>query len=89
MNFRLSGQKIDYVSDTKYLGVLLDEHLTFQPHLQSLKEKLNRANNILAKLRYSSSPNLIRTVYYAIFESHLRYGCQIWGQKQTQSIKEY
>ena len=32
MNFRISGQKINMISETKYL----DEHLTFKYHLQNL-----------------------------------------------------
>ena len=28
MNFRISGQKINMISETKYLGLILDEHLT-------------------------------------------------------------
>ena len=46
MNFRLSGQKIRQKTCTKYLGVLLDKHLLFK----DLKQKLNRATGILAKL---------------------------------------
>ena len=33
MNFRISGQKINMISQTKYLGLILDEHLTFKYHL--------------------------------------------------------
>ena len=57
MNFRISGQKINMISQTKYLGLILDEHLTFKYHLQNLKLKLNRANCLLSKIRYySNSP---------------------------------
>ena len=37
MNFRLSGQKIRQKTCTKYLGVLLDEHLLFKDHINTLK----------------------------------------------------
>ena len=30
--------------------------------------------------------NFLRTLYFGIFESHLRYGCQIWGQQKSQHI---
>ena len=51
--------------------------------MDTVKLKLNRANGLLAKLRHYVNPILLRTIYYAIFESHLRYGCQLWGQTQT------
>ena len=30
----------------------------------------------------------MRTVYFSIFDSHLRYGSQVWGQNRNQQIKE-
>ena len=34
-------------------------------------------------MRYYVLPDLLRTVYYAIFDSYLQYGCQIWGQNKN------
>ena len=86
MNFRISGQKIKIACKTKYLGLLLDENLNFKSHIDSLKIKLRRANCLLSKTRHYVSKDLLRTIYHALFDSHLRYSCQIWGQCQTQSL---
>ena len=87
MNFRISGQKINIICKTKYLGLILDEHLTFKYHLENLKLKLNRANCLLSKIRYFVKFPLLRTIYYALFDTHLRYGCQIWGQNQSKIVE--
>ena len=50
LNFILRGQKIEPKRRIKYLGVIIDKHLSFNPFMNTLKENLNRANNILAKL---------------------------------------
>ena len=71
MNFRISGQKIHIMKETKYLGMVIDEHLTFKNDVDTVKLKLNRANSLLAKLRHYVNLILLRTIYYAIFESHL------------------
>ena len=55
--------------------------------MDTVKLKLNRENSLLAKLRHYVNPILLRTIYYVIFESHLQYGCQLWGQTQTQVLK--
>ena len=87
INFRISRQKIKIFS-TKYLVLILDENLTFKNHLINLKIKLNRANCLLAYLiRYYVKPLLLRSTYGAIFDSHLRYGCQIWGQTESCAVK--
>ena len=88
MNFPRSGQKIIPTTHTKYLGILMDEHLSWDQHLKMLKQKLSRANGLLAKARYYLSPNLLRTLYFSIFESHLRYGCQIWGHHNNHNLND-
>ena len=72
LNFRISGQKINEKKKTKYLGILLDEHLTWNFQLSQIKTKLNRSCGLLAKLRYHVRTELLRTVYFAIFDSVLR-----------------
>ena len=73
---------------TKCLGIYLDEHLTWNFQLNQIKTKLNRSCGLLAKLRYHVKTELLRTVYFAIFDSVLRYAVQIWGQHRNQAIKE-
>ena len=85
MNFRISGQKINIISDTKYFGLILNEH--FKYHSQNLKLKLNRANCLLSKIRYYVKFPLLRTIYCTLFDSHLRYSCQIWGQRRNEYIE--
>ena len=80
MNFRLSGQKIRQKTSTKCLGVLLDEHLLFKDHISTLKQKLITANSILAKLRHHLPFDILKTVYYSLFDTHLHYACQVWEQ---------
>ena len=66
--------------DKKYLGVLLDEHLLSKNCINTLKQKLDRANGILAKLRHHLPSDILKTIYYSLFDTHLRYTCQ--GTKQ-------
>ena len=77
MNFHLSGQKIRQKACTKYVGVLLDEYLLCKDHINFLKQKLNRVNGILAKLRHHSPSDILKTVHYSPFDTHLCYECQV------------
>ena len=74
------------MKEAKYLGMVMDEHLTFKNNMDTVKLKLKRENGLLAKLRHYVNPILLRTIYFAIFESHLRYGCQLWGQTQRKLL---
>ena len=60
--------------------------MSFNEYMNTLKEKLNRANGILAKLRYYVSPDTLKTIYYALFDSHMRYACQIWDHSCSKTL---
>ena len=86
LNFRISGQKIIPVKNIKYLGIKIDEHLSFAPHTQELALKLSRSNGMLAKIRHYVNFETLLSIYHAIFGSHLRYACQVWGHSRNQSL---
>ena len=54
--------------------------------MNTLKQKLDKANGILATLRYYISADTLRTIYYTLFDSHMRYACQIWGQSHSKTF---
>ena len=66
----------------------MDEFLNQKSHYHVLRTKLGRSIGLLSKLRHFVSANLLRTVYFAIFDSYLCYGCQVWGQNKNASTKE-
>ena len=68
LNFRINGQKVNIVKQTKYLGIYLDEHLTWNFQLDQIKSKLSRICGLLAKLKYFTKTDLLRTVNFAIFD---------------------
>ena len=58
----MSGQKIRQKPCTKYLGALIDQPLICKYQINFLKQKLNRANGILAKLRHHLLSDILKTV---------------------------
>ena len=66
LNFRISGQKINTCSKVRYLGVILEEHLDWNLHINSLKHKINRAIGILSRIRHYVPKFLLNTLYYNV-----------------------
>ena len=75
------------ISCVKYLGLFLDEFLTWNSHFDQPATKLGRANGILAKLRYFVPAAILKTLYYALFHSYLSYANIVWGQGLTQNSR--
>ena len=88
LNFRLSGQKLTPTKTTEYLGIILDENLNWDHHLSRLRTKLSNAVGILSKLRYYLDFTTLRSVYFALFESHLNYCLPCLGHTKVEQINQ-
>ena len=80
VKIKLSGKKIYLTAIVKYLGVKIDQCLTWQHHINDLFVKLNRTNALLFKIRKFVDDKILRSTYFAIFESNLNYCSFVWGQ---------
>ena len=75
----INGQKIELVNEFKFLGLKIDSHLTWTPHINFVANKLSRINGILHKLKHFLPPDILLIIYTALFQSHLNYGITCWG----------
>ena len=80
---KLNGHRIRPSDSIKYLGIYLDSTLSGKTHCEILSKKLKRANGMLSKIRHYVPQTELRSIYFAIFSSHMTYGAQIWGQTIT------
>ena len=63
----IDGTKIVPSENAKYLGVYIDQHLSFKFHQHELSSKLRRANGMLVKLRHYVSWNVTLSFIHASF----------------------
>ena len=83
VKLKIYGKRLYRSSVIKYLGVFIDESLTCWKQVEVVANKLRRANGALCKLRHYVSKNVILSVYYALFHSHMSYASQVWGLRQS------
>lgn len=67
------------VDSTKHLGVVIDNQLSWQAHLDYLCRKLSSSLYALKRVKSISTQEAVSVAYHALFESHLRYGIAVWG----------
>ena len=79
IKIKLNGNILNHTHAIKYLGVYLDETLSGDQHCIELSKILARANGMLAKARHYA-PSELKSMYHALFSSHVNYGSLVWGQ---------
>ena len=80
LKIKLCGKRLYPTKTVKYLGVKIDTNLSWQYHVNNLSIKLNRANALLFKIKKYVRLKILRSIYFAIFDSHLSYFCLVWAQ---------
>ena len=85
-SIKLEGIKLIPSKYVKYLRFYIDENKSWHTHINELSKKLSEANGVLAKLRYFAPKKILLPVYYAIFYSHLLYGCPVWSLTTVNNI---
>lgn len=69
-------QRTDHI---KYLGVIIDQLLTFKPHLVALVSRLRKLIYIFRSLRHVADRRVIKMVYYALCQALFTYCITTWG----------
>lgn len=72
----------------KYLGLWIDDKLTWKSHINHVKNKLT---SLLGTLRKTANciPKKVSTIIYnSLVKSHLEYLIEIWGSAATTNLKQ-
>ena len=69
----------DLKNPIKFLGICLDDTLTWQKHISYLSSKLARSIYIINRVKNVLPHSALLSLYYALFHSHIMYGIQLWG----------
>ena len=67
------------VSETIFLGVFLDDNLTWKPHISLLASKLSKSIGIIHKSRFFLSTQSFPTLYNSMILPYLYYCNLTWG----------
>ena len=78
-NIRIDQTKIPLVHETKFLGIWLDEGLTWVAHLNKLSIKIKRNIHLLQNHRSVLDCHTLKLIYLAQIKSHINYGLVLWG----------
>ena len=76
---RMGEANLEKVKSIKYLGVMLDEQLSWDCHIEYIRKKLASATGVISKLKYYVDVPILINVYHALFKSRIQYAIVSWG----------
>ena len=83
IKIKLNIKRLYPSQSVEYLGIKIDQNLNWKDHINDIAVKLNRANALLFKIRNFVNITILKTIYFAIFDSHINYANLVWAQNSN------
>lgn len=85
LELKLNNHQLSRVNKIKFLGLLIDDKLTFKQHIKDLTSKINNTNSMLFARKQFIPSNARRNLYLSLIYSKISFGIEIYGNA-AQSI---
>ena len=79
LELSINNVPINRVSSVKSLGVLIDENLTWQTHIDKLSKKIASGIGAIKRVRTFVPPATLLYIYSALIQPHFDYCNLVWG----------
>ena len=87
MKLNYQGNYIKSSTNTKFLGLIIDDSLLWKAHIDQMMSKLNTACFVIWTIQAMMSQETLRMVYFAYVHSTMSYGIIFWGnQRHSEKI---
>ena len=70
----INDREIKRITSIKYLGVLIDEHLTWKEHIAVIENKVSKNLGLLHRARRVLDSTALKNLYFSFIHSYLNYG---------------
>ena len=75
----IRNKPLDKVESADFLGVTIDDQLNWKNHVNKIKMKISRVLGVLYKTRHKLNTTAMKSIYYALIQSHINYCILNWG----------
>ena len=78
-NLSIDNTPIKQLSETKFLGVIIDERLNWSHHIMHISTKLQRVIGTISRIKNYLPKNVLFSLYCSLGLPHLLYAILVWG----------
>ena len=79
LNIVINGITIERVESFNFLGLIIDEGLSWKKHTDVARNKISKVVGILYRLNNIFPIYILQTLYNSLIASYINYGLLLWG----------
>ena len=87
-NFLINDTPIERQTSMKFLGVLLDENLSWRSHIQTIENKISKNIAMLYKVKALLNLKSLKSLYFCFVHSYLTYCNIAWASTNHTKLKK-
>ena len=88
VDISFNGSPVTRITHTKFLGVVIDEHLTWNYHIAQIASKVSKTIGILSKMRHIFPRKVLLMLYNSLVLPYFSYCTMIWANGNNTSNLE-
>jgi hypothetical protein len=77
----IDGVDIQFVRDLNFLGIIIDENLSWKSHIQLIASKISKTVGILNNLKSVLHSDILLIIYNSLILPYLNYGAILWENR--------
>ena len=86
LNILINNQKLDCVASTKFLGVYIDNRLSWDHHINYVSSKISKSAGIIRKVSQIVPRSVCITLYNTLVMPYFSYCNIVWGNSTKQNL---
>ena len=83
----INSKVIKRVKDFNFLGLMINENLSWKSHVDKISKKISKYCGILNRMKHFLPTDILRTIYCSIIQSNLSYSILAWGYDCGRLVK--
>ena len=83
----INEQKIEQVKEAVFLGVLLDENLSWKSHIFKLATKISKSIGIIHRSSFFLFKSSLRTLYFSLLYPYLHSCSIVWASTYKTNLR--
>ena len=87
ISIQISDESISQTKASKFLGIIIDENLTWKTHMNDIARKVAKNIGIINKVKTIFSERMLLMLYFTMIYPYLSYGNIVWGSTYSSTLQ--
>ena len=87
-DLKIGSKNIEKTSSINFLGVMLDEHISWKDHIKTVENKFAKNIGLINRASYFLNEHSLKTIYFSYIHSYLNYANIAWVSTYVTKLKK-